>query len=104
MMLEFFPRRTVWALLITGLLVLTGASYAPAEAACLSQQETRALVASGQVIRVGALKGKIRGEVVNVRLCERKGRLFYRVTVLAANGNVRRLRFDARTGRRMGGK
>lgn len=95
-------RRGVLAALVAGL--VTAAASASASAACLSRAETRALVSSGAVLRLAALRGKIKDEIVNARLCERNGRLFYRVTVLNANGAVRRLRFDAKTGARFGGK
>ncbi|PLX39071.1 MAG: hypothetical protein C0606_00560 [Hyphomicrobiales bacterium] len=73
-----------------------------ASAACLSKGEMRALINSGAVVRLAAVRNKIRGEIVNVRLCERGGTLFYRVTVLKGNGNVIRVRFNARSGARMG--
>ena len=95
-------RRGVLAVFVAGL--LTVAASVPASAACLSKAETRSLVSSGAVLRLAALRGKIKDEIVNARLCERNGHFFYRVTVLDANGAVSRLRFDAKTGARLGGK
>jgi hypothetical protein len=73
---------------------------------CLSRQEQRARIAAHAAIPLGkavrAIKG--RGDLLRARLCERRGRLLYLVTILGHNGKVQRLAIDARTGRLVGSR
>ena len=72
-------RRT--ALVLT---LLLGGFVAPADAACLSERETRQAVRSGQAVRlnVALRQAGIRPrEVVGAKLCEGGGGYVYRVQV-----------------------
>jgi uncharacterized membrane protein YkoI len=46
---------------------------------------------------------KYGGRIIDVRLRRRSGQLFYDIKLLSADGLVRRLRLDARTGRSITG-
>lgn len=80
---------------------LTGAA-GTAGAQCLGPGETRDAVASGQAVPLAQVTGAIRarglGEVIGAKLCRAGGRLVYEVTVLAGNGNARRISVDAASG------
>ncbi|MEZ5785239.1 MAG: hypothetical protein R3D62_01840 [Xanthobacteraceae bacterium] len=71
---------------------------------CLSRQEQRARIAARAAIPLGkavrAVKG--RGDLLRARLCERRGKLFYLLTLLGRGGKVLRVTIDARTGRLVG--
>lgn len=73
-------------------------STASAQAQCLSLQEQRAAVRSGQVVRPGMVGQKL-GEVLQVRLCRRGGSLVWEVTVLGRDGRVVEHLVDAGSGR-----
>ncbi|MDQ0315127.1 PepSY domain-containing protein [Amorphus orientalis] len=83
------------------LLVLLVVLAAPAaQAACLSPDQQRQAVQSGQVVRPGAVQGQVNGELLRLDLCDEGGRLVYVATVLQG-GQVTRVTFDARSGSRM---
>jgi uncharacterized membrane protein YkoI len=85
-------------------LVLSGvllASALPAGAKCLSDREARRVVQEGGLIPLSAIMDIAQqsgGELVSARLCEGSGGLVYRVVVLGADGEVKRLRVNAQTG------
>jgi len=71
--------------------------------ACLSRDEIRAAVKSGQAQPLSRLIGQIQaragGEVLpNPQLCRAGGRLVYQVNVLTGGGKVRQLIVDAASG------
>jgi len=76
-------------------------------AACLSNAETRAVIASGQALPPGqitaTLQRRYRVDIVGVQLCEEGRRYVYRVTVLAPTGRVRRVVVNASNGQLLGG-
>jgi uncharacterized membrane protein YkoI len=71
---------------------------APADAACLSQGEARRAVASGEALRLSEVRGVVDGDIVKAELCERRGRLVYRLTVIRGGGAVATVVVDAATG------
>jgi uncharacterized membrane protein YkoI len=83
------------------LAVLLATSALPAGAKCLSDREARravrdvGLIPLSAIIDIAAQSG---GELVSARLCENGDGLVYRVVVLGADGEVKRLRVDAMTG------
>lgn len=70
---------------------------------CLSDREVRRLADSGAVLRPGALRGRINGEILRISLCYSGRRPVYRVVVMGRNGNVSRVQVDARSGAVLGG-
>lgn len=82
------------------LLVLFGLTVSgPALANCLSGSQARQAVQSGQAVQLGAIAGRLGGEVVKAQLCQQGGRLVYIVGVLQSNGQVVQRVVDARSGR-----
>lgn len=80
----------------------TGFTSIPeASAACLSAAETRTAVAGGEAVPLSKISRAIRrnklGDLISAKLC-RRGSLVYEVTILTADGSVRRFRINARTG------
>lgn len=67
---------------------------------CLAPAQQRQAVASGAARPFGAIASKLRGELVNARLCKEDGELVYVVTVLRGSKRVD-VRFDARSGQRL---
>jgi hypothetical protein len=102
------PMRPGYALLaiLLALTTLVGVPVAgpgPAAAAeCLSGAERRQAVQSGQAMRPGQLRRAVQGEMIDLKLCWRGGRLVYVATVLGAGGAVRRLTVDAFSGALVG--
>ncbi|MEZ5841440.1 MAG: hypothetical protein R3D02_13770 [Hyphomicrobiales bacterium] len=89
--------------LVTATIAMTLlAAPAAALAECLGAGDARAAVASGQAVPLARVNSAIRaqklGEVIGAKLCRNGGRLVYEVTVLAADGNARRISVDAATG------
>ena len=76
-------------------------SIPEASADCLSAAETRTAVASGEAVPLSKISQAIRsnklGDLISAKLC-RRGSLVYEVTILSADGSVRRFRINARTG------
>lgn len=95
------PGPPLLALLLVAV-VLVGApvaGVAPAAAAeCLSGAERRQAVQTGQAMRPGQIRRAVQGELIDLKLCWRGGRLTYVATVLGAGGAVRRLTIDAASG------
>ncbi len=91
---------------------LCGAAGPPAigaeRAACLSQDERRAVLADHRLVSLGQamhlVKTKVSGQVLRARLCRRDGGkgLVYVLTVLARNGKVTQARVDAADGHWLG--
>ena len=92
--------RLVCSLLML-LIVLLPASGEAEGLNCLSQREMRGRIQSENLIRPGNLRSAIDGDVVGIELCERNQAIVYVVTVLAPNGAVERVVFDARSGKRL---
>lgn len=67
---------------------------------CLGPAQQRAAVASGAARPFGAIASRLRGELVNARLCKQGNGLIYVVTVLRGNRRVDAI-FNARNGRRL---
>ena len=72
---------------IIAFLVLTLLAIAPAQAACLSQAQTREAVASGKAAPLGSVAGRAGGEIVKAQLCQQGGGYVYVLSVLK-NGKV----------------
>ena len=90
------------ALFASTALILPGLS-AGAQAACLSDREIQAAVASGQILPLNAVMaqaGLPPGTKVlpPVQVCDQGGQLFYTVNVLEG-GQARTISLNARTGR-----
>jgi uncharacterized membrane protein YkoI len=76
--------------------------------ACLERDQRRAMIASGQVVKLSTavrrMHRRVRGEVIRARLCRAPDGLAYRLTVLARDGKVVRLTVDAVSGKLIGGE
>lgn len=76
-------------------------------AACLSNAEARAAIASGQALPPGqiaaTLQSRYRVDIIDVQLCAEGRRYVYRVTVLGPAGRVRRVVVNASNGQMLGG-
>lgn len=82
-------------------------AHSEAEHVCLDQKERRAEIESGRLIRLStaihAVKSRMPGTVVRVRLCHGHDGLVYVLTVLAHDGKVARIAVDAVKGTFVGG-
>jgi uncharacterized membrane protein YkoI len=82
------------------------ATHLEAPHACLNQKERRALVESGQVMRLAAAMHGVRshfsGTLVRALLCHRGDGYAYVLTVLAHDGKVTRVAVDAVKGTLVG--
>ena len=87
-----------FAIFVT-LFIFEGAAPSHAQS-CLNPAQQRKAVASGAARPFGAIASKLRGELVNARLCKRGGGLIYVVTVLRGSKRVDVV-FNARNGRRL---
>ncbi|MEW5421379.1 PepSY domain-containing protein [Amorphus sp. 3PC139-8] len=76
------------------------AAFGAAEAQCLSGDQQRQAVQSGQAVRPSSVQSQVQGELIRLDLCNEGGRLVYIATVLGGGGQVSRVVFDARTGAR----
>ena len=82
----------------TVLALALGLSVSAADAVCLSPDESRQILASGQVmplsdaIRLAGIRGQPVGQA---KLCENRGGWFYRVKVLDQRGEVTRVDIPA---------
>jgi hypothetical protein len=86
-------------------LFAVGVPAQPAPAAehrCLSPEQRRAAIAGHQAVpltkAVHAAKSRLKGDVVNARLCEHGKELVYVLTVLARDGKVTRASIDGASG------
>jgi hypothetical protein len=68
-----------------------------ASAQCLSQQQARSAVQSGEALPLGSVAGAVGGEIVRAELCREGGRLVYMLSVLSG-GRVANRVVDARSG------
>ncbi|WP_208988412.1 PepSY domain-containing protein [Labrenzia sp. VG12] len=66
---------------IVAFFVLIFALITPAQAACLSQGEAQQVVASGKAATFGAVRGRVKGEVLKAQLCQQGGGYVYVVSV-----------------------
>ena len=85
--------------ILVSLFVFESTRPSPAQS-CLGPSQQRKAVTSGAARPFGAIASKLRGELVNARLCKRGGGLIYVVTVLRGNKRVDAV-FNARNGRRL---
>ncbi|WP_170134949.1 PepSY domain-containing protein [Acuticoccus kandeliae] len=69
-----------------------------AQGQCLSREEQRKAVNSGQAIRPGRLGNRLGGKVLRLRLCHGGGGLVWQVTVLGRDGRVVGHVVDAQSG------
>lgn len=100
------------AAILAAALLLPGPASADEQLACLSRQEQRAAIASGQAVKLAAAIHSVRGtkraknsrearsarEVVKARLCRQGKDLVYVLTVVARDGKVSRTTVDAGSG------
>lgn len=89
-------------LALAALLATSAVPGAADAAACLSQQEQRAAVRSGAAVRPGMVRRNVPGELLNLKLCDRGGRLVYLATVMRPNGTIRTMVIDAASGAPLG--
>jgi len=89
-------------LALAALLATSADPGAAAAAGCLSQQEQRAAIRAGTVVRPAAVRRHVPGELLNLKLCDRDGRLVYLATVLRPNGTIRTMVLDAASGTPIG--
>lgn len=83
-------------------LVMMVAVAGEARAACLDAAAQRAAIQSGAVLRPNNVRKVVNGELLDLTLCEVKGKLVYEATVLKSNGEVVRLLIDAKSGALIG--
>ena len=69
--------------------------------ACLSGQQARAAVQSGEAISMRKLSAAVGGQVLHPQLCRSGGRLVYRITILKGNEPIK-LTVDAASGSILG--
>ncbi|MQT12309.1 PepSY domain-containing protein [Segnochrobactrum spirostomi] len=79
-------------------LLMVFAGFGEAHAACLDAAAQRAAIQSGAVVRPNTVRKVVNGELLDLTLCEVKGKLVYEATVLKSTGEVVRLLIDAKTG------
>jgi uncharacterized membrane protein YkoI len=74
--------------------------------ACLKRDQRRAMIASGQVVKLSTavrrMRRRVRGDVIRARLCRSSKGYVYLLTVLTRSGKVKRASVDAATGRLIG--
>jgi len=88
-------KKTALISALTGIfLTLSGAAMAD----CLSGEQARSAVDSGQALPIANFAGGLGGEVVKVQMCRQGSQLVYVVGVLQSNGQVIRRVVDARSG------
>jgi uncharacterized membrane protein YkoI len=73
---------------------------------CLSKEQQRAELASGQVVKLEvalrSVQGRRSGDVIRARLCRSPKGLLYVLTVLPGDGKVTRVTIDATNGTLIG--
>ena len=94
--------------LAAGLALLAPERAVPAERGatnstetCLTRTERRAARAAGRAIRLSELRDRHnikRSDIIDARLCESPEGLLFRLTLLARDGKVSRVTYDAVTG------
>lgn len=90
--------------LFLGFLAVAGVGVsapAAAQSGCLSTDQARSLLQSGQVAPISQLRAQIApyGEIVGIpQLCQSGGRYVYIVNVLNRSGQVQRLTVNAGSG------
>jgi uncharacterized membrane protein YkoI len=76
--------------------------------ACLRKEQRRAVIASGQVVRLAAairtVHARRGGEVIKARLCKGPNGFVYVLTLLARDGKVTRTTVDATNGAVLGSR
>lgn len=89
--------RVAAAMLVAGWLSV-GAADAQG---CLSREEARAALQSGEVLSLAQIRGQLSqsvgGRIISADLCKAGGRYFYEVYV-QVGGSVKRFRIDASSG------
>jgi len=95
-------RKILLALAVGTAIAVFGPHKADAQGGCLSQDQVRVAVETGQAVSLSSVLSQIRATVAGdilpgPELCDYGGRLVYVVNVLA-NGQVTRLQVDAQTG------
>ncbi len=65
---------------------------------CLSREQIRAAVASGEAAPLGRFMGDLRtlGDVVSSELCHQQGRLVYVVKIVTTDGQIKPFVLDAK--------
>jgi len=96
------PSRRTLVLALAALLVTSAIPGAATAASCLSPEEQRAAIRSGAAARPGVVRKTVPGELLNLKLCERGGRLVYLATVMRPNGTIRTMVLDAASGAPVG--
>lgn len=81
-----------YAVITCGILLVPATT---AEAQCLNKQQTRKAVQDGKALQLSAVRGKVRGEIINAKLCRNGARYYYRITVLSKKGDVKTLKVNA---------
>jgi uncharacterized membrane protein YkoI len=97
---------TVRSLVLTLLAVLlagaAGHETSAAEHRCLTPEQRRAAVSGRQAVPLTKVihlaKSRLKGDIVNARLCEHGKDLVYVLTVLARDGKVTRASIDGASG------
>lgn len=78
------------------------------DVACLGKKERRAVVATGQVMRLAAAirmsHARRGGDVIKARLCKGPNGYVYMLTLLARDGKVTRTTVDATNGAVIGSR
>jgi hypothetical protein len=96
------------AMLAMAALASGGAHAAAATGACLNKEQRRAVIASGQVMRLAAAirTSHVRrgGEIIKARLCKGPNGFVYVLTLLARDGKVTRATVDATNGAVVGSR
>jgi uncharacterized membrane protein YkoI len=94
---------TILRLAVPALLLAGAATALAAELKnCLGEEQRRAVIASRKAVplvrAMRTVKARLRGDVINVRLCRAEKGLVYVLTVLARDGKVTHARVDAANG------
>jgi hypothetical protein len=71
----------------------------PTASDCLSGAVVQEVLVQGKVRRLAEIKRHLVGDIVRADLCRSGSLLVYRVTLLDADGKVRRVLLDATSGR-----
>jgi uncharacterized membrane protein YkoI len=92
----------VFSLLAVLLLGASGRQASAAEHRCLNPEQRRAAISGHQAVpltkAIHLVKSRLKGDIVNARLCEHGKELVYVLTVLARDGKVTRASIDGASG------